>query len=51
MIRETAVAAVRPELVHGKSDLLLPCTETLRMERALAGVTDVRARGEVLRLV
>jgi pimeloyl-ACP methyl ester carboxylesterase len=30
-------------LMHGRGDALIPFTETLRMERALAGITDVRA--------
>ena len=30
-------------LMHGRSDALIPFTETLRMERALAGTTEVRA--------
>jgi pimeloyl-ACP methyl ester carboxylesterase len=30
-------------LMHGRGDALIPFTETLRMERALAGTTDVRA--------
>lgn len=30
-------------VLHGRGDVLLPFTETLRMQRTLAGVTDVRA--------